>query len=71
MKDDDFPVKHPGDILTAKELAEEYRLSERTLANMRVNGTGPQFVKFGKRMVRYRRADIEAFIAGAGRGGEQ
>ena len=58
------PVKQPGDILTPKEVAAEYRLAERTLANWRALKQGPRFLKFGARMVRYRRADVEAFIAG-------
>lgn len=53
----------PGDILTSREVAAEYRLAERTLANWRAKGEGPRFLKLGKRAVRYRRADIEAFIA--------
>ena len=57
------PAKQPGDILTPAELAAEYRLAERTLANWRARGEGPRFLKLGKRAVRYRRADIEAFIA--------
>lgn len=56
----------PGDMLTPKEVATEYRLAERTLANWRSLSPrkGPRFVKVGERLVRYRRADIEAFIAG-------
>lgn len=57
------PVKQPGDILTPREASAEYRLAERTLANWRAKGEGPRFMKLGKRAVRYRRADIEAFIA--------
>ena len=58
------PVKQPGDILTPDELAAEYRISTRTLANWRALRTGPKFMKFGLRAVRYRRADVEAFVAG-------
>lgn len=62
-------AQHPGDILTPREVAAEYRLAERTLANWRALKQGPRFLKFGARMVRYRRADVEAFIAGdAGEG---
>lgn len=64
QRDTATPAKHPGDILTPKELATEYRISARTLANWRASGVGPAFVKFGLRAVRYRRADVEAFIAG-------
>lgn len=58
------PVKRPGDILTPREVATEYRLAERTLANWRALKQGPRYLKFGKRAVRYRRTDLEAFIAG-------
>ncbi|WDS35853.1 helix-turn-helix domain-containing protein [Pseudoxanthomonas sp.] len=57
------PLAHT-DILTPKQVAAEYQLSERTLANWRSLQKGPRFLKFGERSVRYRRADLEAFIAG-------
>jgi predicted DNA-binding transcriptional regulator AlpA len=53
-----------GNILTPKGVATEYQVSERTLANWRALKQGPRFLKLGKRAVRYRREDIEAFIAG-------
>ncbi|MFT4255635.1 MAG: helix-turn-helix domain-containing protein [Pseudoxanthomonas sp.] len=58
------PAKMPGDILTPREVAKEWRIAERTLANWRAKGIGPKALKFGARAVRYRRADVEAFIAG-------
>ncbi len=64
-RNDSQPAIHAGDILTPREVATEYRLAERTLANWRAKkGEGPRFLKFGKRLVRYKRADVEAFIAG-------
>lgn len=53
----------PDDILTPKEVAREYRLSEQTLANWRAQRQGPKYIRIGDRAVRYRRADIGAFIA--------
>jgi excisionase family DNA binding protein len=44
--------------LTQKEVAAYLRLSERTLERHRVAGTGPAFVKLGRRVV-YRRSDVE------------
>ena len=44
--------------LTQREVAAHLRLSERTLERHRVAGTGPVFVKLGRRVV-YRREDIE------------
>ena len=44
--------------LTQREVAAHLRLSEGTLERHRVAGTGPAFVKLGRRVV-YRREDIE------------
>ena len=43
------------------EAAEALGLSHRTLQRWRVTGEGPTFVKLGRR-VRYRPADLEAFV---------
>jgi excisionase family DNA binding protein len=48
-------------LLTQREAAEELRLSERTLERLRVTGEGPKFIRMG-RSIRYRFADIEAWI---------
>jgi hypothetical protein len=42
------------------ELSRRWRLSPRTLERWRYEGTGPQFLKVGGRVV-YRLTDIEAF----------
>ena len=49
--------------LTRAELARELRVKGQTLAAMACRGEGPAYVKVG-RSVRYRRADVEAWIAG-------
>ena len=49
-------------LLTQREAARVLRLSERTLERLRVTGSGPVYVKAG-RSVRYREADLEAWIA--------
>jgi predicted DNA-binding transcriptional regulator AlpA len=49
-------------LLTQREAATQLHLSERTLERFRVSGTGPKFVRLG-RSIRYRLADIEAYIA--------
>jgi len=49
-------------LLTQREAARVLRLSERTLERLRVTGGGPVFVKAG-RLVRYREADLETWIA--------
>jgi predicted DNA-binding transcriptional regulator AlpA len=50
-------------LLTQREAALALRLSERTLERMRVNGTGPRFVKCN-RNIRYQQQDLEQWIAG-------
>ena len=49
-------------LLTQSEAARVLRLSERTLERLRLQGGGPLYVKAG-RAVRYREADLEAWIA--------
>ncbi len=49
-------------FLTQTEAAELLRLSARTLERHRVAGTGPRFVKAGRRVL-YRLSDIHAWTA--------
>jgi excisionase family DNA binding protein len=49
-------------LLTQRDAATLLRLSERTLERLRLQGGGPLYVKAG-RAVRYREADLEAWIA--------
>ena len=55
------------DILTRKETANYLRLAEGTLGNWHCEGKGPRSIKIG-RAVRYRFADIEAFVARSTKG---
>lgn len=50
-------------FVTRPELANELRVKIQTLAAWACRGEGPAYVKVG-RSVRYRRVDIEAWIAG-------
>ena len=50
-------------LLTQSEAAKILRLSARTLERHRWAGTGPSFVKLGRRVF-YRPQDIETYIAG-------
>lgn len=52
----------PGDLLTTEEASAALAVTPRTLANWRAKREGPAFLKIGKRAVRYRRADLEAFM---------
>ena len=57
MKTDQFP------LLTSAEAAEYLAgISPRTLARWRMLGTGPAYVKLGKRLVRYSTQDLDAFV---------
>ena len=52
-------------FLTTIEVAERLRISRRTLERMRVDGTGPRYIKVGpgkKSRVLYREADVVAWI---------
>ena len=53
-------------LMTVSEAAQYCRLSKPTLDRYRVSGEGPRFAKFGqgKGAVRYRREDLDAWIAG-------
>jgi predicted DNA-binding transcriptional regulator AlpA len=53
-----------GNLLTDVELADLLGASLQTVRNWRWRGEGPRYVKLGGRMVRYRPADVAAFIAG-------
>lgn len=48
-------------LLSRNEVEETYGISRRFLAISASNGAGPRFVRVG-RLVRYRVADIEAWI---------
>lgn len=52
--------------LTTIEVAEMLRISRRTLERMRVEGTGPRYLKVGpgkRSRVLYRQADVEEWLA--------
>jgi excisionase family DNA binding protein len=48
-------------LLTQQQLADELRVSLRTLERWRQQGTGPAFIRVG-RSPRYRRADVDAWL---------
>jgi excisionase family DNA binding protein len=56
-------------LLTPAETAEKLRVSMRTLEYWRFSGRGPAFIRVGKR-VRYRPADVEAFLKANRQGAE-
>lgn len=50
-------------LLSRKEVELEYGITARFLELAAWRGDGPTQVKLGHRTIRYRRGDIEAFIA--------
>lgn len=60
---------NPADLLGEREVAAALSVAVNTLRNWRWKGEGPRAIKLGKRVVRYRRADVEAFIE-AGQSGK-
>ncbi|MCL4671851.1 MAG: helix-turn-helix domain-containing protein [Sphingomonadaceae bacterium] len=50
------------DILTTKEAATYCRLGKPTLERFRITGGGPAYLKLGG-AVRYRRSDLDAWLA--------
>ncbi len=53
-----------GEIFTVSEVARWARVSESYLNKARMTGHGPRFIKVG-RAIRYRRCDLEAWLAAA------
>jgi hypothetical protein len=54
----------PGQrFLSVDDVTNELPIAKATLAKWRWNGSGPAFVKLGARVM-YRRADLDAWIAG-------
>jgi predicted DNA-binding transcriptional regulator AlpA len=52
------------ELLTPRQAAEYLGLAEATLQRQRTDGTGPQFLKLGKRKIAYRPRDLTAWIEG-------
>ena len=60
------PSKHPT-LLTSKELAKRWGINPGTLANWRVFGNGPRFIKLGWAVV-YPLDAVEAYEKKHGKG---
>ena len=50
-------------LLTDHEVYDDYGLTVPWLRRARREGAGPPYLRIGRRMIRYRSADVEAFIA--------
>lgn len=49
-------------LATAAEVADRLGYTPEGLAQMRYRGNGPKFIKMGGRAIRYRWADVEAWL---------
>jgi excisionase family DNA binding protein len=49
--------------MTTKQVAEYLGLGVSTLLLYRASGTGPRYVKILKRLVRYEKRDVDAWLA--------
>lgn len=59
------PPSNPQ-LLTEAELAEQLRVSPATIADWRRprnKGRGPEPVRIGHRIIRYRQSDVDAWLA--------
>ena len=53
----------PDDLLNELEVAAILKLAPGTLRNWRSLGINIAFARIGKRAIRYRRSDVDAFLA--------
>lgn len=58
---------YPDGRMSVKSAAAYLGLAEGTLAKMRLEGTGPEFVRVGRKRIFYQQNALDAFIE-AGRG---
>jgi predicted DNA-binding transcriptional regulator AlpA len=52
------------DLLKPREVAKALRTTENGLRRWRATGKGPRFIKLAGKAVRYRRADVVAWLQG-------
>jgi len=57
------PQGHPDDLLTTKQVAAWLGVSYQWLEAGRTKGYGPRFFRHSYKHVRYRRADVLAYIS--------
>ncbi len=63
--DADLPAlfHDPEPLLDPQAVAVRLGVSPKTLERWRATGEGPRFVRVSRKVVRYRRVDLETFIA--------
>ncbi len=50
-------------LMTTHEAAAYLRIRPETLANFRASGTGPAYIRLGRKSIRYCRSDLDAYLA--------
>ena len=50
------------EYITEQKLHERYLIPPRTAQRWRQDGTGPKFVRLGRRRIVYRTSDVEAWL---------
>ena len=68
QQEESMPSDEQTELLTQETLAVELKMKPQSLADWRHRGKGPNYVKLGQ-LVRYRRSDIELWLAEQTRGG--
>jgi len=63
----DTPVEIGSDLVDEARLAQRLGISRSTVQSWRYSGRGPRYIKIG-RLIRYRNADVDAFLAANTRG---
>ena len=61
------PMPTASDLVDEPSLASRLGISRSTLQSWRYAGRGPRFIKLG-RMIRYRKADVDAYLNANTRG---
>lgn len=56
------PSPGPSSLFTSNETAELLGISPQTLAHWRVRGCGPKYLALNPRCIRYRPADVQAWL---------
>ena len=53
----------PDSLLTEKKVSQWMTDSVSHVRKMRRDGTGPPFIRLGEKLIRYRRTDVEEWLA--------
>lgn len=56
------PLPNPQDLLTRREVCQQYRMSLPWLSLIGTRGEGPAMFRLGRKKILYRRADVEAWL---------